>query len=56
MEQKYTTAKTLQDTRSYHNFTAISNTKIRPKVVSEQLNIHLSLIFKLMRLLKNDCL
>ena len=28
MEQRYTTAKTLPGTRSYHNFTPISDTKI----------------------------
>ena len=36
MDQRYTTAKTLQGTRSYHNFTPISNTKIGTKDISKQ--------------------
>ena len=36
MEQRYTTAKTLPGTYSYHNFTPISNTKIRTKAVPEK--------------------
>ena len=36
MEQRYTLAKTLPGTRSYHNFVPISKTKLATKVVSEQ--------------------
>ena len=56
MGQRLTTAKTLPGTRSYHNFTPISNTKIGTKVVSEQLEYSFISKKLLMRLLKNACL
>ena len=56
MGQIYTIAKALPGTRSYHNFTPISNTKIATKVVSEQLEYSFVLISKLIKLLRNACL
>ena len=53
MERRYTTAKTC--TRTYHNFTPISNTKIGTKVVSEQLEYSFVLNFQTDEIIK-ECL
>ena len=55
MKQRYTTAKTLSDTCSLHNFTPISNTKIGTKVVSEQLECLFAFNFQTDEIIK-ECL
>ena len=56
MEHRYTLARTLPGTRSYHNFTPKVKQQLARKSFLNKKNIHLFLISKLTIVIKKTCL